>query len=586
MTKQKIQPLLFLIPLAFIAILTLTFVSASQPFDFKIDDQGYFWGKEEFYLYEGQTLTFLSSNSPSSATTFTMAPGAEGAVNVIGKSGVAYKNLYLDLVMEKGDATLNITNLNLKSDECILLAQSYDGENQTLTLKLNGSNVFELGAYDDFFIYTTSSLKIKGKGSLKLDLTDVAQGASGGFYSEGDVDIADEAALTFLGRNELDAGGNITIREGASITPDPNASYDFSLFAYGTVEIAPSAGLIYIRADYAYGYDDAYSYDAYYFASGNIREIKEGEAEAYNVPGGVPVKRIRVDGNPAFRTGDIVEVRVPAGKGYSEYVYRSPIASVLIDASAYLWLPEGEYDFTASGYVSAKAKVGAQNSAGLTLTKTTPSAAPTQKPSASATQKPTTAKTTTASPNSQFSFRDVNKSDWFYSAVSYAVRRGLFVGATGGDFKPNAGTTRAVLTVLIARLNGADVSGYASSSFADVAQGKSYLPYVEWAKANGIVFGTSAATFEPDRTVRREELAAILLRYADFLGIDATVVRKRERFADYNKISQYAKYAAEVLQNFDVISGKPGNIFDPTAPVTRAETAQMFLAFEKNILGI
>jgi hypothetical protein len=78
-------------------------------------------------------------------------------------------------------------------------------------------------------------------------------------------------------------------------------------------------------------------------------------------------------------------------------------------------------------------------------------------------------------------------------------------------------------------------------------------------------------------------MAAILLRYAEFAGKNTQITLKYPQFNDYDEISHYAKRAAEILQNADVISGKPGNIFDPSATATRAETAQLLMNFEKNM---
>jgi hypothetical protein len=298
---------------------------------------------------------------------------------------------------------------------------------------------------------------------------------------------------------------------------------------------------------------EVYAQEIYYVSTGNIETIDN--PNIYNFPGGAKVKLIKVEGAPPFKTGDAVEVTVSAGEGFDEYEYRSAI-DANVGSEAYLWLPEGEYEFRANGYVSARAAVSPRNDSVLKLY---------------------------ANDKEGF-FRDVRESDWFYEAVVYALDGGLFVKGASGEFKPDSQTTRDVLAALIGRFHGANLAGYDYSSFDDVPKDKPCSPYIEWAKDAGIIAPVSEKNFEPDRPVTREEIAAALLNYYKHVGgKDLEIVRKYERFTDYDLISDYAKPAAEALQNLDIIVGKPGNIFDPFATVTRAETAQMLYLLGKII---
>jgi hypothetical protein len=301
--------------------------------------------------------------------------------------------------------------------------------------------------------------------------------------------------------------------------------------------------------------NEIYSDEIYYVSGGNIQTIDN--PNIFNFPGGARVNLVKVEGSPPFKTGDMVEVTVPAGEGYDEYVYRAPIIDATVESDAYLWLPEGEYEFRAAGYVPAKDAARPANDSVVKLYASDENAL----------------------------FRDVRETDWFYEAAVYAVNSGLVL-KTGGEFKPDSETTRGVLAALIGRLHGADLSGYDYSSFDDVSKEKAYSPYVEWVKDAGVMPGTEGNRFEADRAITREELAAILLRYYKYAaGKDLEIIRKYEPFSDFESISEYARPAAEALQNLDIIAGKPGNIFDPGATVTRAETAQALYLLGKIIFG-
>ena len=112
-------------------------------------------------------------------------------------------------------------------------------------------------------------------------------------------------------------------------------------------------------------------------------------------------------------------------------------------------------------------------------------------------------------------FTDVREADWFYDDVVYAYENGLFSGTSDTTFSPNASMTRAMLVTVLYRLEGQPtVSG--RSGFSDVKLNSYYEDAVTWAADNGIVNGTGATTFSPNANVTREQMAAILYRYAQY----------------------------------------------------------------------
>ncbi|MBR3423427.1 MAG: S-layer homology domain-containing protein, partial [Clostridia bacterium] len=115
--------------------------------------------------------------------------------------------------------------------------------------------------------------------------------------------------------------------------------------------------------------------------------------------------------------------------------------------------------------------------------------------------------------------KDVKKTDWFYDYVAYCMSTGLINGVGGGKFEPGTKLSRAMFVTILGRMAGVDVSKYSASSFTDVPAGQWYTPYVAWAKQTGVVNGVSASRFDPNGLVTREQICAMLIRYADSNGI-------------------------------------------------------------------
>jgi hypothetical protein len=176
-------------------------------------------------------------------------------------------------------------------------------------------------------------------------------------------------------------------------------------------------------------------------------------------------------------------------------------------------------------------------------------------------------------------FTDVSASDWFCGDVEYAVTKGLFAGVSNTRFAPERTTTRAMLVTVLGRLAGVEANAYAASGFEDVPEGAYYAGYVAWAAENGVALGTGEGRFSPDAAVTRQDLAALLLRYAESSGKQFPVTLQYVAFADEALIEDYAKAAAETLYRGGIVTGRPGGFFDPRGEATRAETAAMLHRF-------
>ena len=176
-------------------------------------------------------------------------------------------------------------------------------------------------------------------------------------------------------------------------------------------------------------------------------------------------------------------------------------------------------------------------------------------------------------------FYDVSRGDWYYKAVRFVHEKGIMEGTGTHYFSPEADLSRGMLATILYRLEGSpSVSGY--SGFADVADTAYYAKAVAWAKANGIVNGVTATAYEPDTAVTREELAAILCRYAAFKGKDTAISYDYlAGFSDANTSHVYARPALNWAVAYDIINGQGNGVLAPRATATRAEVAQVLMNY-------
>ncbi len=181
---------------------------------------------------------------------------------------------------------------------------------------------------------------------------------------------------------------------------------------------------------------------------------------------------------------------------------------------------------------------------------------------------------------SSLPFSDVSRGQWFYDYVAWAYNTGLMEGVSAGRFAPNSTTTRAMVVTIIYRLAGSPgVSG--TSDFTDVPADAWYSDAVTWAAKRGIVEGMTATTFDPNDAVTREELAAMLYRYAQHKGYD-TSAAENTNILSYNDAGSISEYAFEALQwacGEGIINGTGGGSLEPGGSATRAQLAAMLYRF-------
>ena len=175
-------------------------------------------------------------------------------------------------------------------------------------------------------------------------------------------------------------------------------------------------------------------------------------------------------------------------------------------------------------------------------------------------------------------FADVPSGSWYYDDVAYVYDTGLMTGLTATAFGPNLSTTRGMIVTILWRMENEPAARH-GCPFADVRRGSYYEQAIAWASENGIVTGFDASTFAPDRAITREQLAAILFRFAAYRGMDAVTLRENlSSFQDQAAISAYAVSALNWAVGEGLMQGT-GDKLEPTGSATRAQVAAMLRRF-------
>lgn len=179
-------------------------------------------------------------------------------------------------------------------------------------------------------------------------------------------------------------------------------------------------------------------------------------------------------------------------------------------------------------------------------------------------------------------YADVFGTDWFADAVRYVTEKGIMSGTDKTTFDPKLDTTRGMIVTILYRLE--NEPNASAAAFTDVAADKYYANAVGWASTNGIVKGYSNTIFAPEDKITREQLAAILYRYAQYKNYDVSVGEETNilSYADAQSVSEYAIPAIQWACGAGVVSGKPDNRLDPQGSATRAEVAAMLMRFCEN----
>jgi uncharacterized repeat protein (TIGR02543 family) len=171
-------------------------------------------------------------------------------------------------------------------------------------------------------------------------------------------------------------------------------------------------------------------------------------------------------------------------------------------------------------------------------------------------------------------FADTEETQWAEDAITFVAARGIFHGTSETTFSPAAAMTRGMLAQVIYNLENSPAS-LSPSGFLDVSETAWCADAISWAAENYIVTGYGDGTFGPNDSITREQLAAILWRYAG----QPTPTQTSLTFHDVDQVSGYAREALLWANEQGIINGKGDGILDPKGLATRAEVAQMIMNF-------
>ncbi|CAH0537532.1 hypothetical protein [Oscillospiraceae bacterium] len=175
-------------------------------------------------------------------------------------------------------------------------------------------------------------------------------------------------------------------------------------------------------------------------------------------------------------------------------------------------------------------------------------------------------------------FHDVTNRDWYYDDVLYAYINGLMDGISMTSFGADQNTTRGQVVTILWRLTG-EPRAARNNQFTDVSSNAYYNTAISWAAENGIVKGYDSKTFRPNANVTREQLAAILYRYAEYMNLSTKGASNLTKFDDYYTIGTWARDSLAWANYHGLINGVDSYHIDPKGNTTRAQLAAILHRF-------
>lgn len=262
-----------------------------------------------------------------------------------------------------------------------------------------------------------------------------------------------------------------------------------------------------------------------------------------------------------------VERQIGALFGDADIFYEITMTGFTAAEDGTLWSEptNGSFSFTVK-LTKGENDSYAETTASLTGTITAASK-PVTPPTPSKPTKPSTKPTDEPAKPDASKFVDISKNNWYFDAVQYVLENGLMNGTSASEFSPNANTTRSMIVTILARMEGVNTSGGATW----YARGR------EWAMENGISDGANM-----EGKITREQLAAMLYRYAKMKGYDVSASASLSGYTDASSVSSWAKDAMQWAVGSGLIQGS-NNALTPQANASRAQIATILMRFAQNI---
>lgn len=175
-------------------------------------------------------------------------------------------------------------------------------------------------------------------------------------------------------------------------------------------------------------------------------------------------------------------------------------------------------------------------------------------------------------------FPDLDPAQWYHLSTDYAITNHLFIGFEDGTFRPNGQMSRAMFAMVLWRVAGSPASS-AALPFADVAADAWYADAVRWAYAAGVINGVSTTAFDPESPVTREQMATMVVRYAEKTGAVTGARDDLSQFSDGMQVSSYALAAVRWAVAVGLLRGMGNGRLEPQGTATRAEVATLLMRF-------
>ena len=174
-------------------------------------------------------------------------------------------------------------------------------------------------------------------------------------------------------------------------------------------------------------------------------------------------------------------------------------------------------------------------------------------------------------------FTDVPTDHWARAVIQYVYDNGLMTGTSATTFAPEATTTRGMIVSMLARLEG--VTSAEPAGFTDVSADDWYATAVNWAASAGIVNGYEDNTFQPNAAITREQLAAMLMNYAQWKGQDTSARADLSHYSDADSISSWANDVLSWAVAEGLLTGVTDDTIAPQVHATRAQVAAILQRF-------
>lgn len=182
-------------------------------------------------------------------------------------------------------------------------------------------------------------------------------------------------------------------------------------------------------------------------------------------------------------------------------------------------------------------------------------------------------------------FTDLSVDSWYYNGCMYCYENELMKGVSSLSFSPKGKVTREQFVQALANLEGTDLNGYTDSAkntpFKDIKAGLWYSNAIEWARVNGIVSGVSDTVFGLGIEISREQMATMLVRYAEYKGQKTDYSFELENFSDYDNIASWALNGVKYSAAFGLFKGDDRSRFNPKGVASRAELATILMRAHK-----